>query len=249
MSLIRIATANLLESASSVTDTGTPTAGYPITRLYDRNTAREYRITEDVARETIATGGVSAISVNALMIAAGHNVGGLTYTLAGSANGTDYTTVATGDFASGTGVLCVEFTAATWAYWRLTLPTNADVTLTEMLLTNILTVSRNPSRGTGPLETEFNVRTEETSGGSGRFIEYGASRRRRAYEWRRPSTLSLTEAEDIKTRIDALGGKKPFFLCDHKGVWIWGILEKPFAPLEVSATRCEAEFIFREVLG
>ena len=119
MSLIRIATANLLETASSLTDTGTPTAGYPITRLVDRNVSREYRITEDVARETIANGGIATLQTNALIVAAGHNVGGLAYTLAKSAAGSSYTTVKSGDLGAGTGILVEEFTAVAEAYWAL----------------------------------------------------------------------------------------------------------------------------------
>jgi len=248
MSLIRLATANLLEAASSVTDTGTPTTGYPITRLYDRNVAREYRITEDVARETIATGGVSAISINALIIAAGHNVGGLAYTLEKSANGSSWTTVSTGTLPEGAGIIVVEFAATTGAYWRLTLPTNQDVAMTELLLTEIYTVERNPARPGGALETRLNVSTEETGAGSAKYIEHGPARRRRSYEWQGPATISATMATEMKTRLDALGGTKPFFLCDHAGVWIWGNIEEPVAPMEVAAGRFTMSMNFIEVL-
>lgn len=248
MSLIRIATANLLETASSVTDTGTPVSGYPISRLYDRNVAREYRITEDVARETIITGGVSAISVNALMIAAGHNVGGLTYTLAKSTDGTNWTTVKTGDFAAGTGVICEEFSATTGAHWRLTLPTNQDVTITEMLLTTIYTCTDQADRDSSSLRKQLNVASDETTAGSERWISNGPTRRLRSYSFQNvPEAMANT----IETMIDALAGAKPFYLCDHQGAWIWGNLTEPMEPQEVASVSGVFKSFtleFREVL-
>jgi len=245
MSLIRLATANLLEIATSLTDTGTATTGYPIARLVDRNVAREYRIADDADRETVATGSVSAIEVNALIIAAGHNVGGLAYTLAKSANGTDWTTVSTGNLPAGTGIIVVEFAATTGAHWKLTLPHAQAVIMTEMMLEKIYTFERNPQRPSGALETRLNVTTSETAAGSARYISHGPVRRRRSYDF---ANASAAEATELQSRFAALGGVKPFFLCDHAGAWIWGNLEEPIAPAEIAAGRFRFTMNFVEVL-
>jgi hypothetical protein len=189
------------------------------------------------------TGGISAESVSALILAAGHNVGGLAYTLAKSANGSSWTTVSNGTLAAGTGTQVIEFAATTGAYWKFSLPDSTDAVLTEIFLTNIYTFTRNPSRPSGALETDYNVEKSETYAGSPRYIDRGDDRRVRDYDFARAPTAM---AEQVKSEIDALGGTKDFFLCDHTGVWMFGNLTVPFAPAEATSATRSCKFYFRE---
>lgn len=246
MSLIRIATANALETAT-VTPTVAPDSGYPTSRLYDRDVARQNKTATAGTREWVINGGAGlATGQNGLILAAGHNVGGLAYTVSRkSLVGDAWDDFKTGTLAAGTDVQALEWNGVTRNYWKLTLPTNANVTMTELFLTNIYTVERNPGRPGGALTTLYNVSAEETRSGSARFITHGAPRRRREYEFPNISAAMMTE---LRTRFDALGMAKPFFLCDHEGVWIFGILDEPIAPLEIGAGRFSLRLLFTEVL-
>ncbi len=200
-------------------------------------------LSASATREYSITGGISSVSVSALIIAAGHSIGGLAYTLAKSADGSSWTTVSSGTLAAGTGTIVIEFAATTGAHWKLALPDSTDAVLTEIFLTNIYTFTRNPARPSGALETKYNVETTETYSGSPRYIDRGDARRVREYDF---VSAPVAMATEIKSQLDALGGAKDWWLCDHEGAWMFGNLTAPMAPAEVTATTRAFKLYFKE---
>lgn len=188
---------------------------------------------------------IASVSVDALILAAGHNVGGLAYTLGKSSDGTTWTTVASGTLPAGTGQITIEFAATAAKYWKFSLPSGSAPILTELVLTHIYTFERAPARPSGALENEYNVKAERTSAGSDRFITYGPPRRIREYSF---PNLSAAMADDITALVNPLGMAKPFFMCDHTGAWIFGNITEPLAPAEITAGRRSMDFKFAEVL-
>lgn len=243
MSLIRIATRNLFEEATSVTVTGTPTTGYPAARLWDRGIAREFRMAGAGGHYLTFTGGLSAAEANALIIPAGHSLSGLAVEVWKSADGATWGSAYSSATPASNAISVQEFTAVAAAYWRLRFPVDSTVALAEAHLTNILTFERAPARPGGALETEFNVSVDPSSAGVPRYIEYGPERRRRSYEF---ANYSATGAAEIKARLDALRMAKDFWLCDHAGVWIFGNVLAPVIPVEIAAGRCSFSFDFLE---
>lgn len=245
MSLIKIATVNGLELATTVTPTIATVTGNPTSRLYDRNTARPCTTTAAGARSWLITL-PSAQNYNTLILGPGHNVGGSAYTLERSSNGTDWTSASSGNVAAGAGAAAISFTGMSRLYWRLGLPADASTTLTEVWLCAPHAFLRNPSRPSGALENKWNVEVDETSAGSARFIEHGPVRRVRNYDF---PNISEAEAIEVAGCIDALEQTRPFWLCDHRGAWIFGILDAPLVLTEVAAGRFSFAFNFVEVLG
>lgn len=248
-SLIRFATPNFIENATTISVSGDVTAGYPVTRLHDRNKAREHRVSGGTAARHWTFSDLSAYGINALIIAGGHNIGGLAYTLKNGATSTPGTTVSSGTIDAGTGPIVAELSGSlSAAFWRFGLPDSTNANITEMFLTNIYNTTHMPDRESSYIGTHLNIENDETSGGSERWITNGPSRRVRKYVF---LGAPAAEADAWKANVEALGYAKPFWICDHEGAWIFGNVTAVIEPQEVASIGevCKNYTIeFREVI-
>jgi hypothetical protein len=131
-------------------------------------------------------------------------------------------------------------------WWKfIVLSPSVTPELTELFLTDAYQWSRNPSRPTGPLDQEHNVRADQDAAGRMRYVEFGDPKELRSY-----SLPNIDEAQ--KDELVALNntwlGKKPFYLKDHEGVWIFGRLASRIDLTEILNERYSAVFDFIEEL-
>jgi len=245
-SLIRIATVNIFETATSLTDNGDAIAGYPLDRIRDRDCTKLYQNYVTNCGIT-ASGGISAMAADALIIGAGHSLAGQSWSHNSGLNGTDWTARASGVGPAGTGVICAEFASVAAAYWYFYVAGIMTHQLSELFLTSIYTFPYHADRASSEPGLRLNVKSEETSAGSERWIEYGAARRTWRYEF---PAVPATMADTVAAMINALGGVKPFYLCDHTGTWIWGNATDPVVAREITSLTGEKSFTlnFREAI-
>jgi len=110
-------------------------------------------------------------------------------------------------------------------YFKLSILTPTVVPqLAELFLSDAYEWEKNPAVPSGAVDDIFNVEHQMTAAGQDRFLVHGDAKRQRNYK------VNKCEAAQ-KTNMLALNavwaGAKPFWLCDHDGVWIYGILTSP----------------------
>jgi len=239
---------NILETStvSLAQGYGTEDPSYPLYRLYDRNIGRPFKTTAAVTTQIKCDQGASGnLTVDRLLIPAGHNLGGLTLAVLYSDNGADWSYAAT-DWTAGSGVIDKSWAAATRRWWLVSInaPT-APPSIPELFLTQTYEWERNPRRPGGPFDPRFNVERAESFGGQVRFLVRGDSRRQRVYH---VSMAGETQKSNIAALNDVWKGACPFWLYDHEGVWLFGELRREITLMEIAYQRYDFEFDFLEVL-
>lgn len=203
---------NILE-LGTVTVTGTPDTGYPVSRLYDRATSLFWKDTVTEAKNFLVDqGAVSVLPVDFLAIAK-HNFNGAAMQLQYSTdNFSADTNDAVTDWTQGDNLQIVKpiATAQTKRYWRVTLASMADPKCSEIYISKGYSFDvdrQNP--GGGDIS---NVQWNRTIGGTERATKFGPARRMRRYP------LKLTEAQ-LENLIEAMSYlddyAKPFYFKDH----------------------------------
>jgi hypothetical protein len=252
MSLVRLAYQHLTEWSTITLSGFTADAVYPSARLCDRNIARKWQgATYNGTDNRIIVNQAAVGSGCAFMaIPAGHNLSGATLTVQRSSNGTDWTTATghTGWTQSGSGQIIKEWTSEVYQYWslRVQTPTSAPHLAELFFSPTPYTFERNPARPWSPTEKRHPVATEELSGGQRRTYIMGSGKRLRNYQLAGVSAAARTALESFNDTT--CGGAKAFWMCDHEGVWIPGILTEPLELTEVAYQRNEGSFIFEEIL-
>jgi hypothetical protein len=117
--------------------------------------------------------------------------------------------------------------------------------LAELYLTSTFAWTDLPDFPSGPLDPEPNVTTLELSGGGDRFVKNGDLKRRRTY------VVSHCGAaqKNAMVALNALWeGRKPFWMCDLDGVWIYVKLTQKMNIREVKTGQWSYVFDALEVL-
>jgi len=247
MSLLIACYKNILESGTVTLSAGTEDSDYPLYRVYDRDIGMVFKITAAVTMEIKVDQGASGnIAIDQLLIPEGHNLDGMTLDWQYSDNDTAYTPAVSQWVQSGSGLINKSLSSAAHRYWKFIITTPASVPqIAEIFMTPAYTWERNPSRPAGPFDDRFNVERMEDAGGHVRFLEHGDSRRYRNYQLPRAVSGQRTNIEAL---YDAWAGKKPFWIKDHEGNWIFGELISPLNLIEQSSNKHSFNFEFQEVL-
>jgi hypothetical protein len=202
---------NILETGT-VTVTGTPDAGYPESRLYDRATSLFWKDTITEAKNFNVDQGAAPIAVDFLAIEK-HNFDAKdmqwqysTDNFSGDVN--DAVTDWNQD--GNTAIIRTMGTEQTKQYWRATLASIIDPKCGEIFMSKGFSfdVDRRSPQGGGV----SNVRWNRTTGGVERSTKFGQARRVRNY------SLNLT-APQLASFIEAIDYlddySKPFYFKDH----------------------------------
>jgi hypothetical protein len=246
--MIKTAHANLLETSTVTLSAGGEDAAYPLWRLYDRNIGRVFKPTAAETMEVKADQGAGGFqAVDGLLVPAGHNLDGMTLDVKHSDDDLAYTPAVTQWVQSGSGLIEKSWNPATKRYWKFIVTSPATVPeLAELFLTSTYSWPRNPSRPTGALEKVFNVTNDVTASGQDRFLEHGDPKHQRSYAMPR---CGEAQKDAITSLYDAWAGRKPFWLYDHEGNWIYGKLTAPLDLRELAYQSYGFKFEFLEVLG
>jgi hypothetical protein len=248
MSLLKCCYKNILESSTVSLAAGTEDSSYPLYRLYDRNIGRLFKPS---AAETIEIkidqGASGAIAADRLLIPAGHNLDGMTLDIKYSDNDADYTNAVDQWVQSGGGLIDKSWTSITKRYWKFIITAPASIPqIAELFLTQTYEWERNPSRPAGPFDSQFNIERIESSGGQVQYLVKGDPKKRRVYHVPR---CGETQKGNILGLNNTWAGAKPFFLCDHEGVWLFGELLKEINIKEEAYGKYSFDFEFLEVVG
>lgn len=239
---------NILES-STVTlyvAGGGENALFPLYRLHDRNIGWMFQPSIAATMGVkIDQGETSPLAIDRLLIPAGHNLAGMTLDIFYSDNNTDYYPAVTG-WTGVAGLIDKSWASMTHRYWQFYITSPGSIPqIPELFLSPTYTFEKNPSRPTGPADPVFNVKRIVTSGGQVRHCVYGSPKRRRIYPITRAGE---TQKDNILLFNDIWAGSKPFWLCDHNGVWIFGELLSLLDLSDSGAQRYPFKFDFLEVL-
>jgi hypothetical protein len=237
---------NVLETSTVSLSAGTGDPGFPLYRLYDRNTGRSFRsTTAETIEIKIDQGADSPKSLDRLIIPSGHNLEDMTLDIKYSDDDVVYTPAVTQWTATGSQIT-KSWSAIAKRYWKfiITSPTTVPE-LSELFLTSTYVWDKEPASPAWPSEKEFNVEHALTSGGQDRFLIHGEPKRRRAFHIER---LSTTQRDEISALSNGLNGALPFWLLDHEGEWIFGRLASPIKLVEVAYQTYSLDFDFLEVL-
>lgn len=236
---------NILETSSVVLTAGSEDAGYPLYRLYDRNIGRMFKPASASTVEIRIDQGASPLSVDRLLIPAGHNLNGMTLDIKHSDDDVVYSP-AVAQWTGASGVIDKSWASISKRYWKFIITNPASVPeISEVFLTSTYQWERGPARPGGPFDPEFNVTHQATTGGQDRFLVHGPQKRRRRYRVLRASD---SQKNNIIALNDSWQGARPFWMCDHEGAWIYGRLNGPINVKEESHGRYSYEFDFIEVL-
>ncbi|MDP2168402.1 MAG: hypothetical protein Q8J64_08745 [Thermodesulfovibrionales bacterium] len=244
--MIKCCYENILETSVVTLSAGTEDAGFPLYRLYDRGIVRFFKTTAAVTTTVKVDQGGSPIRVDRLLIPAGHNLDGMTLGIEYSDDGISYTPAVAMWVQEGTALIEKSWPAESRRYWRFTIsgPSSAP-RITELFLTRSYEWEKDPAHLSGPLEPFFNAERDETSSGQGRHLINGSAKRQRLYH---VSGAWEVQKNNILGLNAAWAGSKPFFLCDHEGVWMFGELRKPINLKETAYQEYGFDFDFLEVI-
>lgn len=189
------------------------------------------------------------LSIDQLFISSGHNLNGMTIDLKYSDDDITYTEALT-QFYGYPGLIQKSFTAQQRQFWKFIITTPAVIPeIPELFLSpsyewtlpDILPIA--PS---GNLNPEFNVEHRQSASGADRFLIYGDSKRQRIYPLVK---CNETQKTNILSFNDSWQGAKPFYLYDHEGTWIYGMLIAPIdLQMYISTPFYQFNFNFREVI-
>jgi hypothetical protein len=204
---------NLLEEG---TVTGPALAGYPLTRLFDRDRGQQWRATA-AAPVTIALDAGAPVTASAFAIAH-HNLGGSTIGVLTSADGSSY--VAAGSGAPDVGAVdVIAFTEATSRYWAFTIPAVGEAQIGELLLGTPLEFPT-PELAPDYIDRVLaNVQRDRSPGGYSWTVKRGPARREFRFGW---TTLSAGDVDRlIQAYTEAAEGAKRLAYVDPWGVGWW----------------------------
>jgi len=232
--MIMLCFENILEGAEVTLQSGTALEGFPLYRLFDRNTKRLFKSAYSQVVE-IKISAPSEKQIDRLIIPEGHNLSGRLITLFSSADDTAYEVI--DSFSPDSNLINRALRGSKHRFYKLRIENNPDeVAIPELFLTYTYIWETNPPER---LSTEFLVERLETSSGEARFLIEGGARRKRQYQIR---SAWQRQKEELSYLIDSWQGAKPFYLCDHEGAWIYGGLERP---IEIKKTGYdEYSFVF-----
>lgn len=163
-------------------------------------------------------------AVDCLIVPGGHNLKNMTLKIDYSDNYYTWTQLVAEWTQSDNDQIIKSFELNTNRYIRLTIYSSVMPQVAELFLGPSYTFEENPNLPYGPFDPEFNVENRVVSGGADRFLIHGDAKRRRFYD----CTLKReTQKASALMLNDAWAGSKPFWLCDHDGVWIYGKLDAP----------------------
>ena len=255
MAYIKVFAGNVFDmpGATTVLYATAADSGYPTFRIYDRNIGRKAQFTmvdpgtNHYHEITVSGGQISIILVNALHIPAPHNLNGAScYVRKGTGGGVVIVHSWTQSDALD---IHKEWTGVADANWEVLFSGDGvehTIGFNELFLGNIHTWTRNPQYPAGNRSLEFNVNNIVSSSGSDVFVEYGPQKRKREYTLK---NIDRDMADDfIEWHDTAYAGKRPFYLCDHEGTWIFGKLIDGIGLNETEYGLYEITFNFLEVL-
>ncbi|HDH51212.1 MAG TPA: hypothetical protein ENH31_00310 [Nitrospirae bacterium] len=252
MSQVKCCAINILETSSVSLSAGTEDPDYPLYRLYDRDIGKLHKITAAVTMEVkIDQGSTGNLAIDRLLIPAGHNLDGMTLDFEYSDDDAAYTPGVTQWVQSGNGLIDKAPVLSTHRYWLFRVNSPSSIPeIPELFLTLSKEWIQNPSLPWDPLDDEFNVEHDQTAGGQDRFLIHGDPKKQRNYAGYK---VEDTQKDDILEINNAWAGAKPFFLCDHNGVWIYGMLTQRIMMRQEdeheSGGLYSFDFPFREVLA
>jgi hypothetical protein len=243
--MIKTAHMNILESSTVSLSAGGASPDTPLSRLWDRNISRPF-IADSASTLTVKLDqGASPSAVDRLIIPSGHNLSGATLSLTHSSDDIDYTD-ALSPWQAGAGLITVQWQGITRRYWKFTVSgAGAAPEFAELFLTETYEWQRNPSRPTGRLSPEFNVKRIVSSGGQERHLVLGPPRSRRSYGLLRMGSQMRSEMEALEY---AWSGARPFWLFDHGSEWLFGSLDAGLCISEISEGLSRMRFDFTEAL-
>lgn len=250
--LIKCCYKNLLESSTVTLSAGTENASYPLYRLYDRDVGKFFKPAAATTIEIkIDQGPYNIQAADRLLIPAGHVLDRRTLDNKYSDNDSAYSPAVVQWIQSGVGLIDKSWSSITHRYWKFIVTSPAMMPMfTELFLTQTYTWEVNPVIPTGELDDIFNVENQVTSGGYDRFLIHGIKKRQRNYSVVKRGETQRASIEALNT---AWAGSKPFWLCDHEGVWIYGKLtERIKLTMEgedESGGQYSFNFNFLEVIG
>ena len=251
MSLVKCCYINILETGTVSLSAGTEDSDYPLYRVYDRDIGRLFKITAAVTMEIKIDQGASGnLAIDRLLIPAGHNLDGMTLDIKYSDNDSAYYTAVSQWVQSGNSLIEKNWSSITHRYWKFIITSPGSIPeIPELFLTQTYEFEQNPRVPWGPFDDEFNVQNEVTAGGQDRFLIHGDAKKQRNYYIYKGDE---TQKTNIITLNNAWAGAKPFWLCDHDAVWIYGKLRKPIGIKEEDENESggyySLDFDFLEVL-
>jgi hypothetical protein len=239
---------NRLE-VGTVTVTGALT-DRPKTRLYDRDTGVvwEDNATTGTRRITLDQG-ASPLSIDSVVVAAGHNLAGLTVDVEHDDNVGFSTPTSLGSLAvSGTTAFKITGTASSERYWRLNIPSpSAAPKIAEAFFSSSVTFAFAPSLRGLSRGKIGNVAIVEAISGSKIGFKRGSTAWIGQMLIRDLTTANKTTMETLFDNLN--GSTDPLFLEDEDGTLRWVRWINPEAIFETTpGERQDIEILFEEQL-
>ena len=205
---------NILESGT-VTVTGTPDTGYPVSRLYDRGLSLYWKDTVTEAKTFHVDQGATGILDVDMLAIFGHNFDGEDMQLQYSDDDAAWTDAVTDWTQSGDAQITKPLAAAvTHRYWRVTVTSMANPECGELYISKgyAFAVLDDPR----PAQAEqSNVDRLESVGGMRRAIKHGDTRRSWSYDIR---LKNATDRANLLTVLEYTDGThKPLPVKDMDG--------------------------------
>ena len=219
-STITFYTRNILETADSVTVTGTPDTGYPESRLHDRSIDLYWKDTVTEAKTFVVDTSSDIRAVDLLYIPR-HNFNGedmqWQYSTTGAWAGEEVDACTDWTQSGNTPIIKTIETAQNREYWRVTLSSMANPQASEIYMSGgiTFTILAEPA----PVKDRVsNAQWNRTIGGQERSTLYGDLRYRYQYTLRLTSGIIST----FNTVLDDLNQLSyPFLLLDHESEYKW----------------------------
>lgn len=223
---IKCCSKNILETSSVNLSTGTEDSDYPLYRLYDRDIGKIFKITAAVTMEVRVNQGASGnIAIDRLLIPAGHNLTGMTLDWQYSDDDISYTPAVTQWTQGDNALIDKSLTSANHQYWKFIVTSPAAIPqIHEIFMSPTYTWEQEPGLPLQAFVPYFNVENHTTAGGYDRFLIHGDEKKLRLYN---VIYCNETQKTNILSLNDDWAGAKPFYLCDHNGVWIYSKLTEP----------------------
>jgi hypothetical protein len=238
---------NILETSTVFLNAGTENALYPLYRLYDRDIGKMFMPTTTTLSITIDQGVSPIYAIDRLIVPAGHNLTGATISWQYSAAGTAFTNVVAA-WTQADNLLINKSAAASMSYrfYKITVTGAAAIPqIPELFLSPSYTWEHKPQWPCGPFNDVYNVERKVLAGGGVRYLRKGNPKKQRHYTL---SHASEQQKNNVMEFDSIWYGSKPFWICDHNGIWLYGELTTDIDITEASHTAYQFRFDFLEVL-
>lgn len=210
---ITLFTRNIFETGI-VTISGTPSTGFPESRVFDRSIDFFWKTT-DQATTFLVNNGTDVPTIDFMAIEK-HNFSGAEVAWGySSSSGIGFTAASTASTQADNNqiVNTIASPSTLGQMWRFTVTNSSDPQASEvfMSLGREFDILQTPNPVLGKLD---NVQWNKTVGGSERGTRFGDVRRRRQYS----VFLSATQVDDFRDATSELDNfSKPFYVKDHEG--------------------------------